>query len=74
MIVFLVTLWSSLKQIKAPYIFDWGYGIGLHIMKGNQASSRGELEVSWFFSSCGGNLGYILELWRDDHSKLVFVQ
>ena len=26
------------------------------------ASSRGEGEVSWFFSSCDGNLGYILEL------------
>ena len=30
--------------------------------QGNQASSRGKGEVSWFFSSCGGNLGYILEL------------
>ena len=31
-------------------------------MQGNQASSRGEGEVSWFFSSYGRNLGYILEL------------
>ena len=33
-------------------------------MEGNQASSPGEGYVSWDFSSCGGNLGYILELQR----------
>ena len=33
-------------------------------MQGNQASSRGEGEVSWVFSSSGRNLGYILRLWR----------
>ena len=54
--VFLGTRWSSIKQIKAPYIFDLEYGIALHAMNGNQASSRGEWEISWFFSSCGGNL------------------
>ena len=43
-------------------MFDWEYGIALHAMQRNQASSHGEEEVSWFFSSCGGNLTYILEL------------
>ena len=43
-------------------------------MQGNRASSGGEGEVSWFFSSCGGKLGYILDLGWDDPSKLVFVQ
>ena len=33
-------------------------------MQGNQASSPSKLYVSWDFSSCGGNLGYILELQR----------
>ena len=33
-------------------------------MQGNQASSPGEGYVSWDFSSCGRNLGYILELKR----------
>ena len=56
------TLFSSVKQIKAPYLFDWEQGIALHSMQGNRASSLSEGEVSWFFSSCGGNLGYILEL------------
>ena len=58
------TLFSSIKQIKAPYLFDWEQGIALHAMQRNRASSLSEGEVSWFFSSCGGNLGYILELWQ----------
>ena len=53
---------SSVKQNKAPYLCDWEQGIALHAMQGNQASSLSEGEVSWFFSSCSGNLGYILEL------------
>ena len=57
------TLWRSIKQIKAPYVFDWEHGIALHAMQGNWASSCGEGEVSWFIS-CGGNLGYILKLRR----------
>ena len=58
------SLWCSVKQIKAPYVFDWEHGIDLHAMQGNRASSLSEGKVSWFFSSCDGNLGYILELWR----------
>ena len=30
-------------------MFDWENGIALHAMQGNQASSRGEGEVSWVF-------------------------
>ena len=44
-------------------MFDWENAIALHAMQGNRASSRGEGEVSWVFSSCGRHLGYILELW-----------
>ena len=56
------TLSSSVKQIKAPYLFDWEKGIALHAMQVNRASALSEGEVSWFFSSCGGNMGYIFEL------------
>ena len=56
------TLCSSVKQIKAPYLFHWEQGIALHEMQWNRALFLSEGEVSWFFSSCGGNLGYILEL------------
>ena len=60
--VLLRTLRSSIKQIMAPYMFDWEIAIALETMQGNRASSYGEGEVSWVFSSCGRNLGYILEL------------
>ena len=45
-------------------MFDWENAIALDTMQGNLASSRGERTVSWVFSSCGSNLGYILELRR----------
>ena len=51
-------------QIKAPSLFDWEQGIALHAMQGTQASSFSDQEVSRFFSSCGGNMGYVLELRR----------
>ena len=53
-----------MKQIEAPYVFDCENAIALDTMQGNRASSRGEGEVSWVFSSGSGNLGYILELRR----------
>ena len=55
-------------------MFDWEHGIAQHPMQGNHASSHGEGEVSLVFSSCARNLGYILELRWDGHSKLEFVQ
>ena len=60
--VFLGTLWCSIKKIEAPYVFDWEYGIALHAMQGNRASFPSEGDVSFDFSSCGRNLGYIREL------------
>ena len=45
-------------------MFDWEHGIALHAMQGNRASSHSEGTVSWFFSSCSGNVSYILELRR----------
>ena len=62
MAVLLGTLWSSIKQIEAPYMFDWENPIALDTMQVNRASSRGDGKVSWVFSWCGRNLGYILEL------------
>ena len=43
-------------------MFDWENAIALHAMQGNRASSRGDGEVSYVFSSCGRHVGYILEL------------
>ena len=61
---FLVTLWCSIKKTKPPYMFDWEYGIALHAMQGNRASFPSEGDVSYDFSSCGKNLGYIRGLQR----------
>ena len=43
-------------------MFDWEDGIALNAMQWNPASSLGKGEVSWVFSRCVRNLGYILEL------------
>ena len=45
-------------------MFDSEIAVGLDTMQWNLSSSRGEGKVSWAFSSCGRNLGYILELRR----------
>ena len=55
-------------------MFDGEHGIALNAMQGNQASSHGEGEVSWFFLSCGGNLGTFSSYGGGGHLKLVFVQ
>ena len=43
-------------------MFDWEHGIALQPMQGIRASSPAVVDVSWDLSSCGRNLGYILEL------------
>ena len=53
-----------MKQIKAPYVFDWEHGVALQAIQGNRASSFGVGEVSYIFSSCDWKPGYILELRR----------
>ena len=62
--VFLGILFSSIREIEVPYVFDWEHGIPQHEMQGNRASSCGEGEVSWVFLSCDRDLVYILELRR----------
>ena len=73
MTVFLGTLWNSIKEIKPLYIVDWEPGNVLHAMQGNWASSRGEGEVSWVFSSCAGTWGIFSSYDGDAHSKREFV-
>ena len=62
--VFLLILFSSIREIEVPYVFDWEHGTPQDEMQGNRASSCGEGEVSWVYSSCGRQLMYILELRR----------
>ena len=54
-------------------MFDWENAIALHAMHGIRASSRGEGEVSWVFSSCGRPLGILSSFYDDAHSKREFV-
>ena len=62
MTVFLGILFSSIREIEVPYVFDWERGTPQHEMQGNRASSCSEGEVSRVFLSCGKHLVYILEL------------
>ena len=55
-------------------MFEWEYGIALHAMQGNRASFPSKGNVSYNFSSCSKNLGYIRGYSGDGHSKLHFVQ
>ena len=43
--VLLGTLWSSVKQIEAAYLFHWENAIALDTMQGNRASSLREGKV-----------------------------
>ena len=43
-------------------MFDWEHGIALHPMQGIRALTPDEGDVSWDFSRCSRNLGYIHEL------------
>ena len=64
MTVFLGTLWCSIKQIDAPYVFDFEHGIVLHPVEGIRALTPTDKDDSWDFLSCSRNLGYIFELQR----------
>ena len=55
-------------------MFDWEHVIFLHTMQANLASSRGKGHGSWLFSSCSGNLGYILQLQRGRPFKIRVVK
>ena len=48
MTVFLGTLFSPIKQIKVPSMFDGEHGTAQHALEGNRASAQGEGEVPWF--------------------------
>ena len=45
-------------------MFDWEQGIALHPMQEIRALTPAEGDVSWDFSSCSRNLGYIYDLQR----------
>ena len=62
--VFLGILFSYIREIKFPYVFDWEHVTPQHEMQGNWVSSCVKDEVSCVFSSCGRLPVYILKLRR----------
>ena len=62
--VFLGIIFSSIREIEVPFVFDWEHGTPQHENQVNRASSCREWEVSWVFSRCGRHLVYIFELRR----------
>ena len=72
--VFLRTLWRSIRQIEAPYMFVWENGIALHAMQGNQGSYRGTGEVLLFFRVSAYTWGIFLSYSVHVHLKLEFIQ
>ena len=72
--VFLGTLWSSVKKIKAPYVFDWEYGIALNAMQGNRASFPARGMSHTISRVAAGNWGIFARYSWDGHSKIHFVQ
>ena len=51
------TLCSSVKQIKAPYLFDWEQGIALYSMQWNWASSLSGGKFHDFYRVASGICG-----------------
>ena len=74
MAVFLGTLWSSIKEIKAPYGFDGEHGFALHAMEGNRTSSHGEGKTHVLSRVAAGTSGIFTSYSGDGPSNLVFFQ
>ena len=73
MTVLLGTIWSSIKQIEAPYVFAWKNAIALHVMQGNRASSRANGKAHGFSRVAAGTWGIHSSYDGDPHSKREFV-
>ena len=68
------TLCSFIKQIKAPYLFDWQHGIALHPMQGIRTSSPPRGIYHGISRVAAGTWGIFSSYSGDGHSKLHFLQ
>ena len=73
MTVLLGTLWGSIKQIEAPYVFDYEIAIALHAMQGKWASSRSEGKSHGFSGVAACTWGIFSSYDGDAHSKREFL-
>ena len=75
MTALLGTLWGSIKQIEAPFVFDWANAIALDTMQGNRASSRREGKSHVFSRVAAGTWGIFSSYSGAVHSKLyLFIE
>ena len=74
MTVFLGTLWSSIKQIKSSYVFDWEHGIALHTMQGIGPHLMARGKSHGFSRVLSGTWGIFSIYGGEGHSRLESVQ
>ena len=73
MIVLVGTLWSSIRQIDAPYMFDCENAIALHAMQGNRPHLAAMVKSHGFSRGAAGTWGIFSSYDGDAHSKREFV-
>ena len=66
--VLLGTLWSSVKQIEAPFLFDWEKAIALDTVQGIRDSSRKRGKSHGFSRIAAGTWGIFSNYGGDIHS------
>ena len=72
--VFLGILFSSISEIKFPYVSDWEHGTPHHEMQGNRASSCSEGKSHEFSRVAAGTWCIFSSYGGDGHLKRGFVQ
>ena len=61
---------SSIKQIEAPYMFDWENPIALDTLQGNRPHLAGRVKTHGFSPGASGTWGIFSSYSGDVHSKL----
>ena len=69
---FLGILFSSIREIEVPYVFDWEHGTPQHEMQGNRASFCGEGKSHEISRVTAGTLCIFSSYDVDAHSKWSF--
>ena len=67
------TLWSSIKHIEAPYLFDWENAIALDTMQEIGPHLAGRGKSHGFSRVAAGTWGIFSSYSVNVHSKLEFV-
>ena len=67
------TLWRSIKQIKAPYVFDGNMELLCMQCRGIRPHYTARVKFDVFSRVAAGNWGIFSSSGEDGHSKLVFV-